>query len=65
MHFISFVLTYNLWLLRLRQRANIFFREGHPRRYTVTLKMREKVTNVSLKLHREIWEYREAMNVTT
>ena len=23
--------------MRLRQRANIFFREGHPRRYTVTL----------------------------
>ena len=37
MHFISFVLIYSLWLLRLRQRRNIFFREGHPRRYTVTL----------------------------
>ena len=37
MHFISFVLIYSLWLLRLRQRANVFFREGHPRRYTVTL----------------------------
>ena len=36
-HFLSFVLIYSLWLMRLRQRANIFFREGHPRRYTVTL----------------------------
>ena len=39
MHFISFVLIYSLWLLRLRQRANVFFREGHPRRYTVTLRL--------------------------
>ena len=38
MHFISFVLIYSLWWLRLRQCANIFFRERHPRRYTVTLK---------------------------
>ena len=38
MHFISFVLIYSLWLLRLRQRANVFFHEGHLRRYTVTLK---------------------------
>ena len=32
-HFISYELIYSLWLLRLRQRANI----GHPRRYSVTL----------------------------
>ena len=38
MHFINFVLIYSLWLLRLRQRAKIFFREEHPRRYTVTQK---------------------------
>ena len=37
-HFISFSLIYSLWWLRLKQRAYNFFREGHPRRSTVTLK---------------------------
>ena len=39
MHFISFTLIYSLWWLRLKQRAYNFFREGHPRRSTVTLKL--------------------------
>ena len=41
-HFISFTLIYSLWWLRLKQRAYNFFREGNPRRSTVTLKTSER-----------------------
>ena len=33
----GFVLLYSLWLLHLRQRAKILLREGHFRRYLVTV----------------------------
>ena len=54
MHFISFVLIYSLWLMHLRQRENIFFREGHPRRYTVTLNISKQLHNVWFRRHRPV-----------